>query len=172
MGMSDVDELARTQVSGCESGTRSERAPVTQASACVLPLKQRLLWRYSRRSLFGILDRVVSDDPSAAKWRPGLRRDKRSQHRERLRSDRNGNDYDRCCTSHGRRSYRESSSVARKNFSEEEKKRRRKSTERIRRREIATQIQFCDWTFALIFHADATVCLSCSKFAGRPSRRR
>jgi hypothetical protein len=51
-------------------------------------------------------DPMISyDDRSAVKGRRRFRGEKRSQDRERLRSERNGNKYNRCCTFHVTRSY-------------------------------------------------------------------
>jgi hypothetical protein len=53
-----------------------------------------------------MLDRTLSYyDRFGAKWRRRFRRKERPEHCERLRSERNGNDHDRCYTSHGLRSY-------------------------------------------------------------------
>ena len=85
---------------------QSEKAPVTQASACVSRLIQPLLWRCSRRFLAGNVgsNRFLSRS-LRHKWRRRFRREKRSQNCERLRSEHNGNDHDHCCTFHVARSY-------------------------------------------------------------------
>ena len=85
---------------------RREKAPITQANACVSRLIQPLLWRCSRRLFCRILDRTLSYyDRFSAKWRAGFRRKERSQDCERLRSEGNGNGHRHCCTLHVGPSY-------------------------------------------------------------------
>jgi hypothetical protein len=60
-------------------GNRGEKAPVTQASACVSWLIQPLLWRSSSRLFYSLLDRTLSyRDRFGAKWRRRFRRKERS----------------------------------------------------------------------------------------------
>jgi len=75
-------------------------------SASVSRLVQRLSRHCSRHFFRRMLDRTVScRDRFSAKRRRGFRRKERSEDRECLRSERNENDHDRCCTLHGGRSY-------------------------------------------------------------------
>ncbi len=91
---------------GRSLGSEVRKLLSRRRSASVSRLIQRLSRHCSRRLVGGIPDPTVSyTDRSAAKWRPRFRRKKRSEHRERLRSERNENDHSRCCTSHGWRSY-------------------------------------------------------------------
>jgi hypothetical protein len=81
-------------------------SPVLQGVPAFLRLLQRLSRRWIRRLFGTIPDRTVSyHNGFAAEGRRRFCRKERSQYREHLRSECDGNDHDRCCTFHVARSY-------------------------------------------------------------------